>query len=214
MTSRWPWLILSVLLLVGIGAWISRACHGSGEVGGKSPSVVDSSRVVAVRDSLVRVVASERRRADSLQACMDTCPDSVVVRTLTHLVPVAVPAPGVPADTVRVGSDLLRAAVDSLASCHVARDSLGGDGLLWRERDKAHAEALRLCQLSLGSTPAPSSGGTRWTVSAVLQADGDALRPGLGVDWRPFEHLQVGAEGYARRDFTKPGAGLRLGFSF
>jgi hypothetical protein len=151
-------IFLWALLLVGLGVWISRTCHGSGEVVANSLPV-DSSRVVTVRDSMGQILSAERRRADSLQACMDTCPDSVVVQTLVQLVPVAVPNPGVPADTVRVGSDLLRAAVDSLASCHVERDSLSGEVTLWMARDAAHAEAYRIAQerpVVVGDTSPPS----------------------------------------------------------
>ena len=200
--------VLGVLLGMALGGLlVSCTDHGRPVLGGASPSVVDTGRVVAVRDSLDALQL--RRRLDSTLAWIASAPPESVLVTLPGWHDTIHDTTRVPVPVV-----VIRETADSLAQCHHDRDSATGDGLLWRERDKAHAEALKLCQRSLGGTPATSSGGTHWTVSAVLQADGDALRPGVGVDWRPFEHLQVGAEGYARRDFTKPGAGLRLGFSF
>lgn len=207
---RWPWLLAMAVLLVGLGAWISRTSHGSGVVGGISPSV-DSLRAVQVRDSLVRVASRERRRADSLTAYLDTCPADTVPRWFARNVPVLIH--DTTHDTVRLPASLARAVAESLVLCRLGRDSLGGEILVSRERTRSYAEGLALCQRSLGGTPAPSSGGTTWTVSGLLQVDGEALRPGLGVDWRQGR-LSVGAEGYARRDGTQPGMGVRIGINF
>ena len=196
-----------LLALCAVIFLFPRTCHGPEASRWHSPSVVDSSRVVAVQDSLE--LLQLRHQLDSLRAWIATAPpESVVVRL-----------PGatrVIHDTARVSVPVvvIRETADSLAQCRHDRDSATGEVLVERERRKSYGEALSLCQRSLGELPAPSSGGTTWTVSGVLQADGEALRPGVGLDWRPFEHLQVGAEGYARRDGARPGGGLRVGFSW
>lgn len=168
--------------------------------------VVDSSRVGEVGDSVERLQL--RHRLDSLQAWIDTAQPVKLWGWL----------PGgrdTLRDTLRVEVpvQVLRETADSLAQCQHDRDSVTGDVLVCRERVKAHTEAFRLCQQALGGMPAPSHGGTAWTASLVLQADGESLRPGMGVDWRQGR-LSVGAEGYARANGTRPGLGLRFGFNF
>jgi len=198
--------VLGVLLGAALGCLLlSCTDHGRPVFGGASP-VVDTGRVVAVQDSVERLQL--RHQLDSLRAWIATAPpESVVVRL-----------PGatrVIHDTawVRVPVVVIRETADSLAQCRHDRDSASGEVLVERERRKSYSEALVLCQRSLGDMPAPSSGGTTWTVSGVLQADGEALRPGVGLDWRQGR-LSVGAEGYVRRDGTRPGVGLRIGFNF
>jgi hypothetical protein len=157
---RWPWLLALAVLLVGLGAWISRTSHGSGVVGGISPSV-DSLRAVQVRDSLVLVASMERRRADSLTTYLDTCPADTVPRWFARNVPVLVH--DTTHDTVRLPASLARAVADSLVLCRLGRDSLAGDVMLWKARDAAHAEAYRLAQerpVVVGDTSPPSR--TTW----------------------------------------------------
>jgi len=198
--------VLGMLLGAALGGLlVSCTGHGRSVLGGDSPSV-DTGRVVAVQDSVERLQL--RHQLDSLRAWIAGAPVESVLVTL----------PGwsdTIHDTERVNVPVvvIRETADSLAQCQHDRDSTAGDAAVCRERVKAYAEGLALCQRSLGGTPAPSSGGTTWTVSGVLQADGDALRPGLGVDWCQGR-LSVGAEGYARRDGTHPGMGVRIGFNF
>lgn len=201
-----PWVLaLSMLAILSSLIYLSRASHGPrGAVvsfGG------DSLRVVALRDSLARERAEHAHDLDSLRALLERAPDTVwqVARRLVR-------------DTVDTGRvDTLRLVARLVlddSACHQQRDSLRGDLLVSQERSTMRAEALALCQRAMTGTVAPSSGGTTWTASLVLQGDGEAVRPGLGLDWRPIEHLQVGGEAYARTDGTRPGAGLRIGFSF
>lgn len=199
------WTVVGLLLALAAGFGLSHLTRPQGAPGGGTV-VVDSQRVGVVGDSLVRL--QMRHRLDSLQAWIDTAPP---VRLWGWL-------PGgrdTLRDTLRVEVpvQVLRETGDSLVQCQHDRDSATGDALLWRERDRAHAEAFRLCQSAQGGTPAPSSGGTTWTASLVLQGDGEALRPGVGLDWR-WKQLQLGGEAYARTDGTCPGAGLRAGISW
>ena len=191
---------------LGLGTWLSRTSHGSGVHGVASPSVVDSSAAVRVRDSLAWERKAHAHDLDGLRAALDRNPDTVW-RVVRRLVLDTVDTGRV--DTLRL---VARLVVDDSA-CRVDRDSLTGEVMLWKARDAARAEALALCQRSLGGMPAPLSGSTTWTVSGVLQADGEALRPGVGLDWRQGR-FSVGAEGYVRRDGTRPGVGLRFGFNF
>lgn len=205
--------LIYVLLGIIIAGAASLLLHLSrpAERGVVGISPVDSVRVGKVRDSLASVIAQERRRADSLTAYLDTCPADTVPRWFARNVPVAIH--DTTHDTVRMPATLARAVAESLVACRLGRDSIAGDVTVCRERVKAHAEALALCQRSLGGMPAPSDGGTTWTVSGVLQADGEALRPGLGVDWRQGR-LSVGAEGYVQTDGKRPGLGVRFGFNW
>lgn len=200
-----PWvLILSLVAIVAGFVLLSRTSHGPGS-GVGTPSV-DSLRAVAVRDSLNRERAAHAHDLDSLRALLARDPDTVW-RVARRLVRDTVDTGRV--DTQRIVTQLV---LDDSA-CHLERDSLTGEVMLWKARNAAHAEALALCQRSLGGTPAPSDGGTTWTVSGVLQADGEALRPGLGLDWRQGR-LSVGAEGYVQRDGMRPGVGVRFGFNW
>lgn len=204
-----PWVLLLSLLAILAGLLLlSRTSHGP-RVGAVSPSAqVDSLRAVAVRlgDSLDRERRAHAHDLDSLRSRLARHPETVW-ETALQLVRDTVDTGRI--DTLRLVSQLV---LDDSA-CHLERDSLTGEVMLWKARNAAHAEALALCQRSLGGMPAPSDGGTTWTVSGVLQADGEALRPGLGLDWRQGR-LSVGAEGYVQRDGMRPGVGVRFGFNW
>lgn len=208
-TRTLAWLaILGMLLGAALGCLLhSCTDHGRPVLGGASPSVVDTGRVVAVQDSVERLQL--RHQLDSLRDWIATAPPESVVVRLPGATRVLHDTARIPVPVV-----VIRETADSLAQCRHDRDSASGEVLVERERRKSYSEALALCQRSLGEWPALSSGGTTWTVSGVLQADGESLRPGVGVDWRPFTHLQVGAEGYVQRDGMRPGGGLRVGFSW
>ena len=124
------------------------------------PVRVDSSHVEAVRDSLSRALSVERRRADSLATCLDTCPSDTVVKWLSRKAPAKRDTVrDTTHDTVRIDAGQLRAAAESLAGCWFDRDSLAGEVTLWKIRDAAHAEAFRLAQerpAVVGDTSPPS----------------------------------------------------------
>ena len=130
--------------------------------------------------------------------------------------------PDVPAAHVTTGDSL---ALDHLAGAGNVIDScdcppVTVDLSLVRMPDKTRRvvassqDGVVLSGLDIPVESAPEEEPLRWTASALLQVDGDAVRPGLGLDWRPLERLQVGFEAYARKDLTRPGVGLRTGFNF
>lgn len=157
--------------------------------------VVDSTRVVAVRDSLAPAWARERdslrRWSDSLRAA----PPATVWRVLRKTVH----------DTDTLASwDTIRAVREVLvdrSECLHAADSLRGELSLCGERYKVQ---------ELGRLPAAPSGGTRWDASLAVLADSRSVRPGLmaGRSWGWF---RVGAGGFVRPDGGDPGAMLTLG---
>lgn len=141
--------------------------HHSQPAGSRGGTVVDSARAGVVRDSLDSAARSQRHRADSLDAWIDSAPADTVVRYLRQLVPVRIDDPA-RAETVLVEAPLVRGLADSITACHVQRDSLTGAALLWQARDAAHAEAFRIAQerpVVVGDTSPPSR--TTWaTVGA------------------------------------------------
>lgn len=202
--SRLVYVLLGIIIAGASALILHLSRPAERVVVGTSP--VDSVRVGEVRDSLARERQAHAHDLDSLQVLLARDPDTVwkIARRLVR-------------DTVDTGRvdtlQLVSQLVLDDSTCHLERDSLTGEVMLWKARDAAHAEALALCQRSLGGMPAPSDGGTTWTVSGVLQADGEALRPGLGLDWRQGR-LSVGAEGYVQRDGMRPGVGVRFGFNW
>lgn len=146
--------VLGMLLGAALGALIvSRTSHGSGVHGVASPSVVDTSAAVRVRDSLDSGWADARRRFHNLQTWIDAAPADTVWRVARRLVRDTVDTGRV--DTLRLVSALV---VDDSA-CRVDRDSLAGEVTLWKARDAAHAEAYRLAQerpVVVGDTSPPS----------------------------------------------------------
>lgn len=146
--------LLSLLAaFLGIGTWLSRTSHGSGAHGVASPSVVDTSRAVRVRDSLTAGWADSRHKLDSFQVWAGAAPADTVWRVVRRLVRDTVDTGRV--DTLRL---VARLVVDDSA-CRVDRDSLAGEVTLWQARDAAHAEAYRLAQerpVVVGDTSPPS----------------------------------------------------------
>lgn len=144
--------VLGMLLGAALGCiLLSCTDHGRPVLGGTSPSV-DTGRVVAVRDSLVRERAAHAHDLDSLMERLARSPDTVwsVAR---HLVRDTMDTGRV--DTLRLISALV---VDDSA-CRVDRDSLAGEVTLWKARDAAHAEAHRIAQerpVVVGDTSPPS----------------------------------------------------------
>lgn len=153
------WIFAFALFFAGIFGKISHYSQPSGPRGG---TVVDSARAGVVRDSLDSVARSQRHRADSLDAWIDSAPADTVVRYLRQMVPVRIGAQA-RTETVLVEAPLVRGLADSLTACHVQRDSLTGAALLWQSRDAAHAEAFRIAQerpVVVGDTSPPSR--TTW----------------------------------------------------
>lgn len=159
--------------------------------------VVDSARVVVVRDSLApawdRERDSLRRWADSLRAA----PPATVWRVLRQAIH----------DTDTLDNwDTIQAVREVLvdrSECLHAADSLRGELSLCGERYKAQAQAV-------GRLPAASSGGTRWDASLAVLADSRSVRPGF-VAGRSWGWFRVGAGGFVRPDGGDPGAMLTLG---
>lgn len=150
--------VLGMLLGAALeGVFLSRTSHGSGVHGVASPSVVDSSAAVRVRDSLTAGWADSRRKLDSFQVWADTAPADTVWRVVRRLIRDTVDTGRV--DTLR----LVTALVVDDSACRMDRDSLAGEVTLWRARDAAHAEAYRIAQdrpVVVGDTSPPSR--TTW----------------------------------------------------
>lgn len=148
-----PWvLVLSLVAIMAGLIALSRITHGAGVHGVASPSVVDTSAAVRVRDSLVRERAAHAHDIDSLTAQLARSPDTVW-RVARRLVRDTVDTGRV--DTIRL---VARLVVDDSA-CRLDRDSLRGEVTLWKTRDAAHAEAYRLAQdrpVVVGDTSPPS----------------------------------------------------------
>ena len=159
--------------------------------------VVDSTRVVAVRDSLAPAWTRERdslrRWADSLRAA----PPATVWRVLRQAIH----------DTDTMDNwDTIQAVREVLvdrSECLHAADSLRGELSLCGERYKAQAQTV-------GRLPAASSGGTRWDASLAVLADSRSVRPGF-VAGRSWGWFRVGGGGFVRPDGSDPGAMLTLG---
>jgi len=162
-----------------------------------SRMVVDSARVVAVRDSLTPAWARERdslrRWADSLRAA----PPATVWRVLRQAIH--------DTDTLAAWDTVqaVREVLVDRSECLHAADSLRGELSLCGERYKAQAQAV-------GRLPAASSGGTRWDASLAVLADSRSVRPGF-VAGRSWGWFRVGAGGFVRPDGGDPGAMLTLG---
>lgn len=134
---------------------ISRTDNGCLVVGNPPPA--DTARVVEVRDSLASILAQERKRADSLQTYLDTCPADTVPRWFARNVPVAVH--DTTRDTIRLPAPLARAVAESLVTCRFERDSVASDAEIWKAREEAQREALELCRARpqvVGDTSPPS----------------------------------------------------------
>lgn len=154
-TKNLAWAAMIALFIAGI---VGKLSHHSQPAGPRGGTVVDSARAGVVRDSLDSAARSQRHRADSLDAWIDSAPADTVVRYLRQLVPVRIDDPA-RAETVLVEAPLVRGLADSLTACHVQRDSLTGAALLWQARDAAHAEAYRIAQdrpVVVGDTSPPS----------------------------------------------------------
>lgn len=159
--------------------------------------VVDSTRVVTVRDSLAPAWARERdslrRWADSLQAA----PPVTVWRVLRQAIHDTDTLAAW--DTVQAVREVL---VDRSECLHTA-DSLRGELSLCGERYKATAQAV-------DRLPSASSGGTHWDASLAILADSRNVRPGF-VAGRSWGWFCAGAGGFVRPDGSDPGAMLTLG---
>ena len=142
-----------LLALCAVVFLVPRTCHGPGASRWQSPSVVDSSAAVRVRDSLDSGWADARRRFYNLKTWIDAAPADTVWRVVRRLVRDTVDTGRV--DTIRLVSALV---VDDSA-CRVDRDSLAGEVTLWKARDAARAEAYRIAQerpVVVGDTSPPS----------------------------------------------------------
>ena len=143
--NRHPWLITAlglVAMLVGLisVAWIV----GKHASKASTSSPIDSSRVVLVHDTILRIDSVERVRlatkrerihSNPLPQVIDSLPDDTADTSAPELV-----RPGV-----------IRATADSLATCQFDRDSLTRANLLERARTASQDEARRLCE----AKPAP-----------------------------------------------------------
>lgn len=159
--------------------------------------VIDSTRVVAMRDSLAPAWARERdslrRWADSLRAA----PPATVWRVLRQAIHDTDTLEAW--DTVQAVREVL---VDRSECLHTA-DSLRGELSLCGERYKATAQAV-------DRLPSVSSCGTRWDASLAVLADSRSVRPGF-VAGRSWGWFRAGAGGFVRPDGSDPGAMLTLG---
>lgn len=186
--------IISFLAGIAVALLAVFSWHGTHAV---SRVAVDSTRVVAVRDSLApawdRERDSLRRWADSLRAA----PPATVWRVLRQAVHDTDTLDAW--DTVQAVREVL---VDRSECLHAA-DSLRGELSLCGERYKAQAQVV-------GRLPAAFSGGTRWDASLAVLADSRSVQPGFvaGHSWGWF---RVGAGGFVRPDGGDPGAMLTLG---
>lgn len=186
--------IISFLAGVAVALLAVFSWHGTHAV---PCAVVDSTRVVAVRDSLAPAWARERdslcRWSDSLRAA----PPATVWRVLRQSIHDTDTLEAW--DTVQAVREVL---VDRSECLHTA-DSLRGELSLCGERYKATAQAV-------DRLPSVSSCGTRWDASLAVLADSRNVRPGF-VAGRSWGWFRIGGGGFVRPDGGGPGTLLMLG---
>jgi hypothetical protein len=169
----------------------------------RGATVVDTSAIVAAKDSAIKSAKAARASFDSLREWIATAPPMDRWRIAKQLVHDTVDTGRV--DTMRVLTELI---LDD-SSCHVDRDSLRGELAVLALRHTSQLEQYRLLEASCRLVPKPS----RWKTSIVLHADGQAMRPGIGLDYRDGR-VSYGMDVVAQTNGTRPGIGLRAGINW
>lgn len=197
------WAVCGIILSVACLLRILRAPQQEVSRGG---TVVDTSSLVAARDSSLSEAKRARASFDSLQAWIDTVPADTVWRIARRLI----------RDTVDTGHidafELVRALVLDDSACRMGNDSLRGALRLAGLRLAAERERTAL--LAQDCRPAPLDGSERpWTALGIVVADGREVRLGaMGVRRSGWLTGSVGA--FVRPDGGSPGLVAGIGLSF